>query len=70
LEFIRKIVISATNKIVITIPDHFIGKRIEVLASEIEEDLLFEEQKIKRPFIVVNAKVERYKFDRDEANER
>ena len=38
MEFIRKIIVPATNKIVITIPDNFIGKRIEVLAFVIEEE--------------------------------
>ena len=69
MEAKREIIIPTSNKIVITIPDHFVGKEIEVLVFEIEEKV-HQEEKTKSPFIVANIKVEKYKFNRDEANER
>ncbi|HXR84969.1 MAG TPA: hypothetical protein VN722_11700 [Hanamia sp.] len=45
MEAIRKIIVPATNKIVITIPDHFIGKRIEVIAIKIEDEPESDDQK-------------------------
>ena len=38
MKFIRKIIVPSTNEIVITIPDDFIGKRVEVLAFVIEDE--------------------------------
>lgn len=37
MESIREIIIPESNKLELTIPDHFIGKTIEVLPFEIEE---------------------------------
>ena len=37
MESIREIIVPANNKLELIIPDHFIGKTIEVLAFEIEE---------------------------------
>jgi hypothetical protein len=37
MESIREIFVPATNKLELNIPDHFIGKTIEVIAFEIEE---------------------------------
>jgi hypothetical protein len=70
MESIREIIVPENNKIELTIPDNFIGKRIEVLAFEMEDSSVELQKKIKRPFIVADVKVEGYKFDREEANER
>jgi len=35
---IREIMVPTNNKIVITVPDYFIGKKIEVLAFEIDDE--------------------------------
>jgi hypothetical protein len=70
MESIREIFVPENNKIILTIPDKFIGKKIEVFATEMEDSSLEQGKKIKQPFIVADAKVEDYKFNRDEANER
>ncbi len=69
MESIREIVVPANNKIELTIPDNFIGKKIEVIAFEMEE-FAVSPQKLNRPFTVADVKIEGYKFNREEANER
>ncbi len=70
MESIREIIIPESNKIELTIPDNFIGKRIEVIAFEIEDSLFEIQNKSKRPFTVMKVKVDDYKFNRERANER
>ena len=70
MESIKEIFIPESNKIVLTIPDKFIGKKIEVFATEIEDSPVEDQKKIKQPFIVADTRVEGYKFNREEANER
>lgn len=70
MESIREIVVPENNKIELTIPDNFIGKKIEVIAFELEDSNVEQSKKIKQKFIVAEAKVEGYKFNREEANER
>lgn len=70
MESIREIVVPENNKIELTIPDNFIGKRIEILAFEMEEFPVNPQNKLNRPFTVADVKVEGYKFNREEANER
>lgn len=70
MELIREIVVPENNKIELTVPDNFIGKRIEIFAFEAENSSIEQQKKIRQPFIVADAKVEGYKFNREEANER
>lgn len=70
MESIKEIFIPENNKIILTIPDKFIGKRIEVFATEIEDAPVEDQKNIRQPFIVADARVEGYKFNREEANER
>ena len=70
MESIRKIVIPKNNKIELTVPDNFIGKRIEVIALEMDEPSTEIKNISKRAFTIANVKVEGYKFAREEANER
>jgi len=70
MESIREIFIPKKNKIELTIPDEFIGKRIEVFATEMEDTSVEYRKKVRQPFIVANVKIEGYKFNREEANER
>ncbi len=67
MESIREIVVPENNKIELTIPDNFIGKRIEVLAFEIEEKI--SDLKVKS-FDAIKLNLAEYKFNREEANER
>lgn len=68
MESIKEIFIPESNKIVLTIPDKFIGKKIEVFATEMEDTSVEDQKKIRQPFIVADARVEGYKFNREEAN--
>jgi hypothetical protein len=70
MESIREIIVPKNNKIELTVPDNFIGKRIEVIAVEIEDISVGNKNKPNRHFTVANVKVEGYKFNREEANER
>jgi hypothetical protein len=69
MESIREVFVPENNKIVLTIPDKFIGKTIEVFAIEMENSSFEQQKKIRQPFIVADVKVEGYKFNREEANE-
>ena len=69
MESIREIVVPQNNKIEISIPDNFIGERIEVIALRME-DASIQRKKITQPFIVADVKIKDYKFNREEANER
>jgi hypothetical protein len=68
MESIREIVIPENNKIELTVPDNFIGKKIEIIAFEADDSSLEIKNKSNRPFTVANVKVEGYKFSREEAN--
>lgn len=70
MESIREIVVPENNKIELIVPDNFIGKRIEVIALEMEDSSSEIKNMSKRKFTVANVKVEGYKFDREEANKR
>lgn len=70
MESIKEIFVPESNKIVLTIPDKFIGKKIEVFATEMEDTAVNRGNKSNRSFTVLNTKVEGYKFNREEANER
>jgi hypothetical protein len=70
MESIREIVVPENNKIELTIPDNFIGKKIEVIAFEVEDSSVGIKNKSNRTFTVANVKIEGYTFNREEANER
>ena len=68
---IRTIVTVDRNNLMITLPDDFLGKQIEVIAFIIEEAA--QTPKAKPSFTVLNvpeALKTSYRFSRDEANER
>ena len=69
MESIREIVVPENNKIELTVPDHFIGKRIEVLAFEMEEKEDSGHLE-KKTFDALKLDLSGYKFNREEANER
>lgn len=81
MESIREIVVPDNNKIELTIPDNFIGKRIEIIAMELEENPVETPSSKNRPFTGVKMKgtknktfeavklnLANYKFNREEAN--
>lgn len=70
MESIREIFVPKNNEIVLTIPDKFIGEKIEVFETEIEDSYVDQRKKIRQPFIVADVKIKGYKFNREEANER
>ena len=69
MESIREIFVPKSNKLELNIPDHFIGKTIEVIAFEIEEKKTSKSLK-KKTFDAIKLDLSGYKFNRDEANER
>jgi len=69
---IRTIITVEDNKLTLTLPDHFLGKEIEVIAFVIEEATQKSEKK-KVSFTVLDVPDElqkNYRFNKDEANER
>ena len=70
MESIREIVIPENNKIELTIPDNFIGKKIEVLAFELEEKQKVSKGGRKKSFNAIKLDLSGFKFNREEANER
>ena len=70
MESIREIVVPENNKIELTIPDNFIGKKIEVLAFELEEKQKVSKGGRKKSFNAIKLDLSDFKFNREEANER
>jgi hypothetical protein len=70
MESIREIVVPENNKIELTIPDNFIGKKIEVLAFELEEKPKIARGRKKKSFNAIKLDLTGFKFNREEANER
>lgn len=68
---IRTILTADHNKLMLTLPDDFLGKQIEVIAFVIEEVAKKSPKMVS--FTVLNVAEElkiNYRFNRDEANER
>ncbi|HET7119335.1 MAG TPA: hypothetical protein VFI29_22760 [Hanamia sp.] len=70
MELIREIVVPENNKIELTVPDNFIGKRIEVFAFEMEEKAKIPKSSKKKTFDAIKLDLTGFKFNREEANER
>ena len=71
MESIREIVVPENNKIELTVPDNFIGKKIEVIAFEADDTTVEIKNKSNRTFTALQTlELEGYKFNREEANER
>lgn len=69
VESVREIIIPERNKIELTIPDNFIGKRIEIIAFEMDQR--GDSNILKRKtFDAIKINLSGYKFNREEANER
>ena len=68
---IRTIVTANQNNLTLTLPDDFLGKRIEVIAFVIEEAKAKTTKfKKSKTFAAVRLDTRGFKFNRDEANER
>ncbi len=70
MESIREIFVPENNKIVLTIPDNFIGKKIEVFATEVKEKKENSKKEKKKTFDAIKLDLTGFKFNREEANER
>ena len=70
MESIREIVVPKNNKIELIVPDNFIGKKVEIFAFEMGDAYGENKSRSNRHFTVANVKLDDYKFDREEANER
>ena len=80
---IREIVIPTENSYTLLLPDEFIGKKVEVIAFELEESISTELLDDQHSMLEVEDRLQRiqsalkgytfnsggYKFDRDEAND-
>ncbi|HEY5462002.1 MAG TPA: hypothetical protein VIJ95_01985 [Hanamia sp.] len=69
MESIREIFIPKKNKIELTIPDKFIGQKVEVFAFVEEKKDIPKVQK-KKTFDAIKLDLTGFKFNREEANER
>ena len=77
---VRKIVIPQERTYVLELPEEFVGKEVEVLAFEVEEEGSMHEispspqkkperlQQIRDTFAKYRVDMGDFKFDRDEAN--
>ena len=70
MESIREIIVPENNKIELTIPDNFIGKRIEVIAFEMEDQIGDFNNLKRKTFDAIKINLSGFKFNREEANER
>ncbi len=70
MESIREIIIPKSNKLELNIPDNFIGKTIEVIAFEIEDNIQTENVLKEKTFNAIKLNLSEFKFNREEANER
>jgi hypothetical protein len=67
---VRTVIIPDKEVASIPIPKEYIGKEVEIIAFAKDEGFVMDEKPRKKTFTVFNVSAERYKFDRDEANER
>ena len=69
MESIREIFVPENNKIVLNIPDNFIGQKVEVFAY-MEEKKEVDKMKKRKTFDAIKLDLTGFKFNREEANER
>jgi hypothetical protein len=68
---VRTVVTADKNTVIVSIPEAYIGKQVEVIAFTLDEgDPLAGEKKKKASFDAIRLDTMGYKFNRDEANER
>jgi len=74
---LRQIVIPTENEYVLHLPDEYVGKKVEVIAFEIDEngysnenDREKTEQDARKFFDSIRIDMSGFRFNRDEANER
>jgi hypothetical protein len=75
MELVRKIIVPTSTTLTLTLPEHAIGKEVEVVASNVEAPRVlseFEKQQrleaIEEIFKNSRVDLSNFKFDRDEAN--
>ncbi|MEM6964216.1 MAG: hypothetical protein AAF573_05575 [Bacteroidota bacterium] len=68
---IRTIITADNNHLTLSLPDNFLGKKIEVIAFIIEEPTQKSSKEVSFTVLdVPNELKSDYQFNRDEANER
>jgi hypothetical protein len=74
---LRQIVVPTENEYVLHLPDEYLGKKVEVIAFEIEENGQSAlsnrektEQNARNFFDSIRVDMSGFRFNRDEANER
>lgn len=78
MELIREIIVPTGNSYTLTLPDEMIGKRVEVIAFELNKDFLGNDETTIDQNQIVNdireifkgnlLDMSNFKFNRDEAN--
>jgi hypothetical protein len=69
---IRKVITPDKNRLSFNIPDKYIGKKLEIIAfdmDETSEDIIYPTQN-KKNFSAIKINTKGFIFNRDEANER
>ena len=68
---IRTVITAENNTIILSLPDDYIGKQLEVIAFAIDEPVKQRKRAAaKDVFKALKFDTRGYKFDRDEANSR
>lgn len=68
---IRTVITPKNNKLVLSLPDGYVGRQLEVIAFAIDEPVKqVKKASAKDVFKALRLDTRGYKFDRDEANSR
>ncbi|MFW5657095.1 MAG: hypothetical protein ACOC31_06340 [Bacteroidota bacterium] len=67
---IRTIVTADNNILTLTLPDNYVGKKVEVIAFTVDEPKQRKEYKKAKSFTTVKVNAEGFRFNRDELHER
>lgn len=66
---VRTIITADKSDFILSLPDDFLGKRVEVLAFVVEEAEKKADTHQHKTFSAVNLDTQGFKFNREEANE-
>ncbi len=67
---VRKIITIDEKNIILSLPEEFVGKQVEILAFLLEDTEEEEIPSTEKSFTSLQIDTKGYKFNRDEANER
>jgi hypothetical protein len=68
---IRKIIRVDSETVFINVPEHYVGKMLEIIAFTKDEEIIYNDlTRQKATFKALSLDTRDFKFDREEANER